>query len=188
MRMACASALTRNSAAVSTTIGATSTRPARFAGLAAPRVRQEVVDQRAHAFGSATDDRAEFGELFFRRVGVRHGDLEVGADHRERVAQLVRCLLDEPPLALEGRVEARQHRVERVGQPSELVVRPAKVDAPRQVGRLDLARHPRDAPDRTKDDAGSEPTDAEAADEQHAQRHERVAAQIVERSPVDPAL
>ena len=55
------------------------------------------------------------------RVGQR--DVEVGADHRQRVAQLVRRLLDEAALALERLVDAGQHPVEGVGQVLQLVGR-----------------------------------------------------------------
>ena len=49
-------------------------------------------------------------------VGIGEGDVEVGADHRQRVAQLVRRLLDEAALALERVVDAAEHVVEGVGQ------------------------------------------------------------------------
>ena len=54
----------------------------------------------------------------FVDVGVRigQGHVEVGTDHRQRVAELVGRLLDEALLALECLIEASEHGVERVGQ------------------------------------------------------------------------
>ena len=65
-------------------------------------------------------------QIVGRGVRVGERDLEVGADHGQRVAQLVRRLLDELALALEGLVEAAEHVVEGVGQLVELVVGPAR--------------------------------------------------------------
>ena len=48
------------------------------------------------------------------RVG--QGRVHVAADHRQRVAQLVRGVLDESPLRVEGAIEAVQHVVESVGE------------------------------------------------------------------------
>ncbi len=63
---------------------------------------------------------------------VRHRDLQQRAVDGQRGAQLVGGVGDEPALAVEGVVEAFQHRVERVGQVLDLVVRPGHRDAPVQ--------------------------------------------------------
>jgi hypothetical protein len=88
-------------------------------------------------------------------------------------------------LTFERRVETCEHRVERVGELTKLVVGPLEVDASREVGRLDLARHAGDAPDRPQDASGDDPARAERTDEQQAERGERVLAQLVERARVD---
>jgi hypothetical protein len=57
-------------------------------------------------------------ELTQRFVDIRFGsrDLEEGAVDRERCAQLMGGVGDEPLLALEGAIQSFKHRVEGVGQ------------------------------------------------------------------------
>ncbi len=55
-------------------------------------------------------------QLGDRRGRVAEGHVDLGPHHRQRRAQLVRGVGDEPPLAVERRVQPVQHRVERVGQ------------------------------------------------------------------------
>src|SRR6187431_151349 len=96
--------------------------------------------------------------------------------------------MDEAPLALEGRVESGEHRVECVGKLTELVVGAAQVYPAREIGRLDLARDAGYATDRTQHAAGDDPARAEAADEEQSQRGEGVLTELRERPGVDRAL
>ena len=50
-------------------------------------------------------------------------ELELGAQQRERSAQLVACVRDEAALAREGSLQPAEHLVQRLAEPPELVAR-----------------------------------------------------------------
>ena len=54
--------------------------------------------------------------------GVQQRQLELDLVQRQRRAQLVAGVVDEPPLALERLLEAAEHRVQGLAQAPELVV------------------------------------------------------------------
>ena len=62
------------------------------------------------------------------RVRPGDGHLDQGPVDRQRGAQLVRGVGDEPALAVEGAVQPLQHGVERVGQLLDLVARAGQRD------------------------------------------------------------
>ncbi len=94
-----------------------------------PGQREQRRHQPLGALGGLPDDLAHPAQLV--DVGVRIGqrDLELGADHRQRGAQLVAGVGHEQPLAVERSVEAGEHLVEGVRELAQLVVRAAEVDA-----------------------------------------------------------
>jgi hypothetical protein len=67
-------------------------------------------------------------QLGVRGVGIGERDLELGAHHGQRRAQLVRRVGHEAPLAGEGARQAFEHGVEGVGQLLELVARALQGD------------------------------------------------------------
>ena len=95
---------------------------------------------------------------------------------------------DEATLGGEGDVEPGEHGVEGVGQPLQLVVRPAELDPPRELPRLDLARDIGDVRDRREHPARDHPPDRETRDEEGAERAEREVAQVAQRALVDLLL
>ena len=68
-------------------------------------------------------------------VGVVERDLGLGADDRQRGAQLVAGVGDEPALGLDGALDAVEHRVEGDGQLVQLVVRAGRAARARRAGR-----------------------------------------------------
>ena len=130
--------------------------------------REQIVGQPRHPVDRALDHRRRRGSALVGRLGVGEGEVEIGLDDRERRPQLVRGVGDEAPLRREGEVESRQHRVERVREPLQLVVGPVELDPPRQLARLDLARHACDVRDRREHPPGDHPADSEAGHEERA--------------------
>jgi hypothetical protein len=68
-----------------------------------------------------------------RAVRVARHDVDRRAHDRERGAQFMRGVGDEPPLALERGLEPAEHLVERLGQFAQLVAGTAQRDPRRQV-------------------------------------------------------
>jgi hypothetical protein len=68
----------------------------------------KVVHDPAHPVELVHDERERQPVL----VGIRSEELEVPAADRERVAELVACVLDERALASEDRFQPVEHRVE----------------------------------------------------------------------------
>jgi hypothetical protein len=100
----------------------------------------------------------------------------------------VRGVGHETPLRREREVEPGEHRVERVREPLQLVVRPVELDPPRQLPCLDLARDARDVRDRGEHPPGDHPADEQAGDEERPERRQRERAQIAERPLVHLVL
>src|SRR5690349_15134579 len=68
-------------------------------------------------------DRAECGLELFGAAGKVESELDLGADKRERGAQLVARVGDEAALALHRALEPGEHLVQRRPEPGDLVVR-----------------------------------------------------------------
>ena len=81
--------------------------------MAAPGTQSETVD----LFGGTSDRSSQLA----RRPPVAQRELELGAEQRERSAELVPRVGDEVALSLKGRLEAAEHLVERVPQAFDLV-------------------------------------------------------------------
>ena len=90
--------------------------------LAAGQHHQRV-EQHLRAVGGLEHRLAHLAQV--GDVGVRVGerDLDLGADDRQRRAQLVRGIGDEAALAVERAGEPVEHPVDRVGELAQLVVR-----------------------------------------------------------------
>ena len=73
--------------------------------------------------GRLQHHRTHLPQLVDAGVPVGQGHLDLGPDHRQRGAQLVRGVGDEPALGVEGGLQPVQHLVERVGQVGHLVPR-----------------------------------------------------------------
>ena len=178
---AVSSSTARAAAAAANSSRASSSSAAERDGLAAGgrRVeageREQVVGQPRHPVDRALDHRGRRRAALVGRLGVGQREVEVRLDDRERRAQLVRRVGDEAPLRREGEVEPREHRVERVREPLQLVVRPVELDPARELARLDLARDARDVRDRRQHPAGDHPADGEAGDEERRERADREA-------------
>ena len=101
--------------------------------LLAARQLGQLGDQRRH-LGELRDHvvRAACSRSSGGRLGPRREHLDVRPQARQRRAQLVRRVLDELALPLLRLVERLEHRVERRGEPAELVVA-GHVDALGQV-------------------------------------------------------
>ena len=94
----------------------------------------EVADQLAELLELGDEVAPQALAVGGRQVAAGAEHLEVGAQRRERRAQLVRRVGDELALGALRVVERLEHRVERRGQPRELVVA-LRLDAARQVAR-----------------------------------------------------
>ena len=92
------------------------------------------------------------------RVGQEH--VGVGHQHRQRHAQLVAGLLDQPPLRLGGLLEAVEHRVEARRERHHLGRAAVQPDAAAQVGGLDVLGDRPDPVDRAHRPAGPPPGQA----------------------------
>ena len=141
----CAAAAAANSSRASSSSAASGTgsRPEAGASSRASASRSSV--SRAIRSIARLITAAAVARLSSVASGVGEREVEVRLDDRERRAQLVRRVGDEAPLRRERRGRAGEHRVERVGEPLQLVVGPVERDPARQLARLDLARHLRDA-------------------------------------------
>jgi hypothetical protein len=89
---------------------------------------EQVVDQAGHAVAGPLDHGHGVAQVVGVGPGVGQGDVDVGADDGQGVAQLVGGVGDELALGGEGRVQPGQHGVEGVGQLLELVVGAGQLD------------------------------------------------------------
>ena len=147
--------------------------------------RRASVEQLAHrvlhalVLGQRTlGDRGPVGA-----VGVAQRDLEVGADRRERAAQLVRRVGHELPLALRRRLEPVEHRVHRAGQAPDLVVGVGLGHPPVDGGAGDLLGLAPDRLDRPQRATGEVP--GRERDEQRSARAPTTSSTSVTLSTVE---
>ena len=90
------------------------------AGLVLGGEEDEVVDERLHGHGRIEQVARQHGQV--DSFGVGTGDLELGAQRRERALEVVGGVGDEGALTFRGLLESTQHPVHGVGQPAHLVV------------------------------------------------------------------
>ena len=86
--------------------------------------REQALQQPLDAIELLAEPPLEGEDVLGNRDRLGHRDIERGAHRRQRGAQLVRCVGGESPLRLERRLEPLQQPVDRVGELSELIVRP----------------------------------------------------------------
>lgn len=149
---------------------------------------EEVLHEAGHPGGGPVHAAGRGPALLL--VGLLGGEygVQVGADDRERAAQLVRGVVDELALGAEGLVEPVEHRVHRVGEVAEFVLRAVQADALRQVGGLDLGRRTGDGADGAQGTPGEHPADREAGDGEAAEHDEGETAEVGECLVVDGRL
>ena len=137
-------------------------RPGR--GAATPASERASVSsawiRRSVAVGRVAHRLGHLAQLGVRGVGVGERDVELGADHAQRRAQLVRGVGHEAPLAGERGRQALEHPVEGVGQLLELVARALQGDALAEVVLRDALGRRRDALQRAQHAAGHAPSRA----------------------------
>ena len=103
--------------------------------------RDDLVDEVDHLLDLAVQVVDDLRPLVVGEIGMAAQHVEVGAQARQRRAQLVPGVLDESLLLGPGAVERLEHRPERRTEPADLVVagrRHADVEAagrPHRVGR-----------------------------------------------------
>ena len=118
------------------------------AALVEAREQQQVVDEHAHAVRVLLDAAHRLGEVFGTVGRAAAEQLGVAADRRERRAQLVRRVGDEPPQARFGRGALRERAsrsaasISFSASPSRptSVCSSARLDALREVAGGDRAR------------------------------------------------
>jgi hypothetical protein len=118
---------------------------AEWATLVEPCEQKEVVDETAHPRGLALDAAEGGGEVFRAPDGSALEELGVPPDRRERRAQLVGGVADEPPQALlggrplpEGPFDLSQHDVEGTTELTDLGAFIGVLDPFREVAGGDL--------------------------------------------------
>ena len=108
--------------------------------------------------------------------GLPEHDVDRRAHDRERGAQLVRGVGDEPLLALERGLEPAEHLVERLGQFAELVAGAAQRDPRRQVVLRRGAGGRGDPVHRAQRPPGEDPAEDRGEGDDHGERDQRVLA------------
>ena len=99
----------------------------------APREREQRLEQRLLLATRREQLLAGGPQRGGTRVGVGERDLQQRPFERERRAQLMGSVGDEPPLGLKRRLETGEQVVERVGEPLELVVGSGQRESPAEV-------------------------------------------------------
>nr|WP_230985368.1 hypothetical protein [Microbispora oryzae] len=114
-----------------------------------------------------------------RRVGVRvrERDLGHGPLQRQRCAQLVRGVGDEPALRGERGLQPVQQFVEGVGQLLELVGGPGHRQPPVEPLRGDVPDGRRHVGERPQDPSGGEPAHQQCGERRHRERDQGVGEQ-----------
>ena len=108
--------------------------------------------------------------------GLSEHDVDRRAHDRERGAQLVGGVGDEPLLALERGLEPAEHLVERLGQFAELVAGAAQRDPRREVVFRRGAGGRGDPVHRAQRPPGGDPAEDRGEGDDHGERDQRVLA------------
>ena len=146
--------------------------------------RQQRGDEPLHALVGVAHDVGHRAQLVAVGVGIVERDVELGAHDGQRRAQLVRRVGHEAPLALEGGLEALEHRVEGVGQLAQLVARPVERDARVERAVGDRARGGGDAADRAQRAAGHHPARGHRGQRDEQQRAAEGEQDVAQRAVV----
>ena len=94
--------------------------------------------------------------------------LELGLQHRQRGAELVACIGDEPPLALKGLLQAGEHLVQRLAETADLILRGWERQPLASAGQRDPRRPLAHRLDRRQ--TGRRKPVADPGREQHSER------------------
>jgi hypothetical protein len=97
------------------------------------REEEQRADEVLGVIDRGADVRRHAAQVGLRAVRVVQHDVDGGAHDRERGAQFVGGVGDEPLLALERGLEPAEHRVERLGQLPQFVAGTCRRDPRRQV-------------------------------------------------------
>ncbi|MCQ0012228.1 hypothetical protein LUX73_51395 [Actinomadura madurae] len=133
------------------------------------------------------DDQERLAQPFdvVGRVRAAHRHVDQRPVDRERGAQLVRGVRDEPALPVERPRQPAEHRVEGVGQLLDVVARPLVGDP---LGEVVAARHPPrrvgDRVDGAQRPVGEQPAEAEPRRGDQPERDAALGEQGVERLPL----
>ena len=131
------------------------------------------VEQALRPVGGLEHDLAHVAQVGDRGVGVGERDLDLGADHGQRRAQLVAGVRDEAALAVERGLQPVEHPVERVGELAQLVARAGHRDPLPQPLLSDAAREAGHTAERRERLAGHQVAERRR-DQQHAAEREQV--------------
>jgi hypothetical protein len=144
------------------------------------REREQGVDQLLLLRALLEDFGACLPEALDRGIAIAHHHLEQRADRREGSAQLVRGVGDEPPLGVEGTLQAPEERVDRLSEPAELVVGAAQGEPLMQVRLGDPLGGVGDRPQWAEDPAGDHPPEGTGDERHHSERDARLDHELVQ--------
>ena len=151
------------------------------AGLIVAREYQQYLDEPLGVIDGLADFGGHRHQLLARRLRLGEDDVHRGAHDGQRRAQLMAGVGDELPLAGERAVEPFEHRVEGVGELTQLVARALQGDALGQVlltgragGRGEPVHRPQDA-------SGDDPARDRGEQRDAGQAEQRVGQQVGER-------
>ena len=120
-------------------------------------------------------------QLVARRLRLGEDDVHRGAHDGQRRAKLMACVGDELPLAGERAVEPFEHRVEGVGELTQLVARALQSDALGQVLLTCRAGSCGEPVHRPQDASGDDPARDRGEQRDAGQAEQRVGQQVGER-------
>ena len=151
------------------------------ARLVVAREYQQCLDEPLGVIDGLADVGGHRHQLLARRLWLGEDDVHRGAHDGQRRAKLMACVGDELPLAGERAVEPFEHRVEGVGELTQLVARALQGDALGQVlltcragSRGEPVHRPQDAP-------GDDPARGRGEQCDAGQAEQRVGQQVGER-------
>ena len=85
--------------------------------------REEALQQPVGVVEIHAQLRVQLTSLSRHAAGLRDRDVEGGAHHRQRGAQIMRGVCDEPSLRVKRRLQAIQQPVDRIGEQAQLIAR-----------------------------------------------------------------
>jgi hypothetical protein len=119
--------------------------------------QQQARDEVVGAAGGRSHDRRHPAQLVGVDLGIGQGDVHLGAQHRQRGAQLVAGVGDEAALRVEGRLQPVEHRVETRGQLGDLAAGVTQAGARVQGLGGEAPRRGRDGVQRAEDPPDEHP-------------------------------
>ena len=158
--------------------------------LVEPGEQEQIIDEHAHSLRLAFDAAHRARQIVGPRLGAALEQLGVRADGRERRAQLVRRVGDEPAQLSLGRLERakrrldlRQHRVQGDPETADFGSWLGALDPLREVARGDRRSRPADRDERLQAEAHDPEPERDDRRE-----HERGHEQLDQQQPVERAL